>query len=60
MTRSLNNLITDVPGILVGNADDGRVKTGVSVVLCEQPSVAAVHIMGGAPGTRMPFEYSWA
>jgi L-aminopeptidase/D-esterase-like protein len=46
------NLITDVDGIVVGNAEDHRVRSGVSVVLCEAPSVAAVDVRGGAPGTR--------
>jgi L-aminopeptidase/D-esterase-like protein len=52
MNRRLRNLITDVPGVAVGNAGDERLKSGVTVVLCEAPSVAAVHVMGGAPGTR--------
>ena len=34
------NLITDVDGILVGNEEDQRLRSGVSVVLCERPSVA--------------------
>ncbi len=46
------NLITDVPGILVGNAQDDTALTGVTVVLCEQPAVAACSIPGGGPGTR--------
>ncbi|WP_372604202.1 P1 family peptidase [Actibacterium sp.] len=46
------NLITDVPGLLVGNAEDHMVKTGVSVLLGAAPFTAAVHVMGGAPGTR--------
>ncbi|MGV6811890.1 MAG: P1 family peptidase [Brevirhabdus sp.] len=46
------NLITDVPGLRVGNAQDADLKSGVSVVLGEAPFVAAVHVMGGAPGTR--------
>jgi L-aminopeptidase/D-esterase-like protein len=46
------NLITDVDGILVGNAEDPRVRSGVSVVLCEAPSVASVDVRGGGPGTR--------
>jgi L-aminopeptidase/D-esterase-like protein len=46
------NLITDVDGILVGNQEDQRLRSGVSVVLCEQPSVASVDVRGGAPGTR--------
>src|SRR5665213_2828190 len=48
----MRNLITDVAGVLVGNSDDARVKSGVTVVLCEDPAVASVHVMGGAPGTR--------
>ncbi|MFZ2101470.1 MAG: P1 family peptidase [Oricola sp.] len=46
------NLITDVGGLLVGNADDARLKSGVTVLLCEEPAVAAVQVLGGAPGTR--------
>ena len=46
------NLITDVDGILVGNVEDQRLRSGVSVVLCEVPSVASVDVRGGAPGTR--------
>jgi L-aminopeptidase/D-esterase-like protein len=46
------NLITDVPGILVGNAEDHAVRSGVSVVLPEAAAVCAVDIRGGAPGTR--------
>jgi L-aminopeptidase/D-esterase-like protein len=46
------NLITDVAGLRVGNAGDARLKSGVSVVYCEEPAVAGVQILGGAPGTR--------
>jgi L-aminopeptidase/D-esterase-like protein len=46
------NLITDVAGVLVGNADDARLKSGVTVVVCEEPTVAGVQVLGGAPGTR--------
>ena len=46
------NLITDVPGLLVGQAQDPVVKSGVSVVTSEGPFTAGVHVMGGAPGTR--------
>ncbi|MBD3680057.1 MAG: P1 family peptidase [Rhodobacteraceae bacterium] len=46
------NLITDVEGLLVGNADDHVVKTGVTVLTGARPFTAAVHVMGGAPGTR--------
>jgi len=46
------NLITDVDGLLVGNAEDHAAKTGTTVLLCEAPSVTSVKVMGGAPGTR--------
>ncbi len=46
------NLITDVAGLRVGNAEDHLVRTGVTVLLGERPFTAAVHVMGGAPGTR--------
>lgn len=46
------NLITDVPGLLVGNAEDFEVRTGVTVILPEAPMAAAADIRGGAPGTR--------
>lgn len=45
------NLITDVAGLSVGNAADAKLKSGVTVVLCEKPTVAAVQVLGGAPGT---------
>src|ERR1700739_2458631 len=46
------NLITDVPGVLVGQAEDVAGITGTSVILCEAPAVAAVDVRGGAPGSR--------
>ncbi|WP_306151551.1 P1 family peptidase [Roseovarius sp. MMSF_3281] len=46
------NLITDVPGLRVGQAQDDTVKTGVSVLLGDAPFTCGVHVMGGAPGTR--------
>ncbi|GAA5073167.1 P1 family peptidase [Roseibacterium beibuensis] len=46
------NLITDIAGLSVGNAEDAAIKTGVTVLLGAQPFTAAVHVMGGAPGTR--------
>jgi D-aminopeptidase len=46
------NLITDVPGIYVGNAEDHRVKSGTTVLVGDRPFRAAVDVMGGAPGTR--------
>jgi len=46
------NLITDVAGLSVGNADDARIRTGVTALLGKAPFTCGVHIMGGAPGTR--------
>ena len=46
------NLITDVAGLRVGNAKDERLKSGVTVVVPDRPAVAAVQVLGGAPGTR--------
>ena len=46
------NLITDVPGLRVGNAADPGLRSGVTVLLGDRPFAAAVHVMGGAPGTR--------
>lgn len=52
MRTGARNAITDVGGLKVGNAEDHRLKSGVSVVVCDQPAIAAVQVLGGAPGTR--------
>jgi L-aminopeptidase/D-esterase-like protein len=46
------NLITDVAGIRVGNAEDAGARSGVTVVLPDARAVAACDVRGGAPGTR--------
>lgn len=46
------NLITDVAGLRVGNMANERLKSGVTVVVCDTPAVAGVQVLGGAPGTR--------
>jgi len=46
------NLLTDVPGLRVGQASDVAARTGVTVVLPDAPAVAAVDQRGGGPGTR--------
>ena len=46
------NLITDVEGIQVGNAEDSNVLTGVTAIIADEPAVAAVSVAGGGPGTR--------
>ena len=48
----MKNLITDVPGVLVGNAQDAALKSGTTVLTSDAPFTASVHVMGGAPGTR--------
>jgi L-aminopeptidase/D-esterase-like protein len=46
------NLITDVPGIRVGQAEDAGVRSGVTVILPDRMCVCAVAVAGGGPGTR--------
>ena len=44
------NLITDVNGLLVGNATDHDAGTGVTTILFDHPWTTAVDIGGGGPG----------
>jgi L-aminopeptidase/D-esterase-like protein len=46
------NLITDVPGLKVGQAQDLAVRSGVTVILPDERAVCACELRGGAPGTR--------
>ncbi len=46
------NLITDVPGLRVGHAQDERVATGVTAVVFDRPTVTSASILGGGPATR--------
>jgi L-aminopeptidase/D-esterase-like protein len=48
----LRNLITDVPGVLVGNADEARLASGVTAVVFDAPAVGSIDVRGGGPGTR--------
>lgn len=52
MATGPKNRITDVAGLKVGNATDPALRSGVTVVLCDDPATAAVQVLGGAPGTR--------
>ena len=52
MKTGRHNLITDIEGLLVGNAKSDSLKSGVTVLSGDQPFVAAVDVRGGAPGTR--------
>ena len=40
------------PGISVGHAVDAQLRSGVTVLLPDEAAPAAVHVMGGSPGTR--------
>ena len=46
------NLISDVPGLVVGHATDESGQTGVTTLLCDGAWVAGVDIGGGGPGVR--------
>lgn len=46
------NLITDVQGIKVGQAQNEALKSGTTVITADAPLTASVHVMGGAPGSR--------
>ncbi|MCD6396402.1 MAG: P1 family peptidase [Spirochaetaceae bacterium] len=48
----MNNSITDVPGIKVGNAQNNDAGTGCTVIICEKGAVAGADVRGGGPGTR--------
>lgn len=45
-------MITDVPGVLVGHWTDADARTGCTVVVLPEGSVASGEIRGGAPATR--------
>lgn len=46
------NLITDVDGIKIGNAEDEKVMTGVTAIVPDNAAIAGVDVRGGGPGTR--------
>src|SRR5881227_4299584 len=46
------NLITDVPGLRVGHADDAGLGSGVTAVVFDEPAAASLDVRGGGPGTR--------
>lgn len=48
----VRNLITDVPGLKVGQAQAQGPRTGVSVILPDARAVCACDVRGGGPGTR--------
>ncbi|MET0676747.1 MAG: P1 family peptidase [Bradyrhizobium sp.] len=48
----MRNLLTDIPGVSVGHADDAALASGVTAILFDSPVVASVDVRGGGPGTR--------
>ena len=48
----MRNLLTDVAGVRVGHAEDAGIATGVTAIVFDEPAVASVAILGGAPALR--------
>ena len=48
----MKNLLTDIPGVRVGHADDAALASGVTAVIFDPPAVASIDVRGGGPGTR--------
>jgi L-aminopeptidase/D-esterase-like protein len=48
----MKNLLSDIPGVRVGHADDAGIGSGVTAILFDEPPVAAMDVRGGGPGTR--------
>ena len=48
----MRNLITDVPGVNVGHAEDPRLGSGTTAIVFDGPVVASIDVRGGGPGTR--------
>ena len=42
----------EIPGVMLGNAQDVKAATGCTVIICPDGAVAGVDVRGGAPGTR--------
>ena len=48
----MRNLITDVPGLTVGHAENARLGSGATAVIFDEPAAASIDLRGGGPGTR--------
>lgn len=48
----MRNLITDIAGISVGNAEDRKLASGVTAIVFDRPVIASGLSLGGAPGSR--------
>jgi len=49
---SLKNLLTDIPGVRVGHADDAKLASGVTAIIFDSPAIASIDVRGGGPGLR--------
>lgn len=48
----MRNLITDVPGLRVGHAQEALLASGVTAVVFDAPAAASIALHGGGPGVR--------
>ena len=48
----MRNLITDVVGVRVGNAEDAALGSGVTTIIFDHAVTGSVDVRGGGPGTR--------
>jgi L-aminopeptidase/D-esterase-like protein len=48
----MQNSITDIPGIEVGQAQNHEALTGATVIICKKGAMGGVDVRGSAPGTR--------
>lgn len=48
----MKNLLTDIPGVRVGHADDAALASGVTAIVFDAPAIASIDVRGGGPGTR--------
>jgi L-aminopeptidase/D-esterase-like protein len=48
----MRNLITDVPGLRVGHAEDAKLGSGATAIIFDAPAAASIDLRGGGPGTR--------
>ena len=48
----MRNLITDVPGLKVGHAQDAALGSGSTAIIFDEPAVTSCDPRGGGPGTR--------
>ena len=49
----MKNNILDIKGILVGQSENNKGKTGVTVVIIPEGAVCGVDVRGAAPGTNI-------